>query len=71
MSPPHGRERHIAASKRELDDYEKGYLDGVLAFAYRSDGEVYVGRNRLMTYKAAVQRFLSKRGIEGWSVNVH
>jgi hypothetical protein len=55
---------------RELTDYERGYLDGLLAYAYRSDGEVYVGRNRLRTYKAAVLRFLGSRGIDvtGWEV---
>lgn len=67
-------ERNAASgldAKREMTDYEKGYLDGVLAYAYRSDGEVYVGRNRFTTYKAAARRFLTERGHEGWDVNVH
>lgn len=56
--------------KRELTEYEKGYLDGLLAYSYWSDGEVYVGRNRFATYEHAVTSFLRSRGITGWKVKV-
>lgn len=57
--------------KRKLTEYEKGYLDGLLAYAYRSDGEVYVGKGRFCTYEHAVTSFLRSRGIVGWKVKVH
>jgi hypothetical protein len=54
-----------------LTEYEKGYLDGVLAYAHRHDGEVYVGKDNYTTYRSAVRYFLSKRGLHGWDVRVH
>jgi len=57
--------------ERELTEYEKGYLDGVLAYAHRAkDGEVYVGRGNFTTYRNAARYFLSKRGLHGWDVRV-
>lgn len=57
---------------RDLNEYERGYLDGLLSQAYWSDGEAYVGPRKRWTYRQAVLRFLLSRGIntEGWDVKV-
>lgn len=55
-----------------LTQYEKGYLAGMLAYAYRCKGdpEVYVGRAKYTTYRQAVSRFLHSRGKPGWSARI-
>lgn len=53
------------ASKRELTEYEKGYLDGLLE-ASRHAGP----RKRLDAYKEDAEKYLRSIGCEGWSVNV-
>lgn len=57
---------------RDLTEYERGYLDGMLSQAYWSDGEAYVGPRKRSTYRQAVLRFLLSRGIDatGWDVKV-
>lgn len=50
-----------------LDDYERGYLDGLWAYGWWKSGTCYVGTTG-RTYKYAVEKFLAERGKEGWSV---
>lgn len=54
----------VAASKRELTEYDRGYLDGLLTGTGKTGG-TWVDR-----YEKAANEYLTKLGFEGWSVNV-
>lgn len=41
----------------ELTEYQRGYLDGLWAYAWWKDGEVFVGSTGT-TYRRAVEKFL-------------
>ncbi len=58
-----------AAPSTELTDYERGYLDGMFAYAWWKDGELNVGTTG-RTYKQAVAKFLQAAGKESWSAEV-
>jgi hypothetical protein len=51
----------------ELTEYERGFLDGLWAYAWSKDGAVYVGTTGT-TYRRAAERFLHEHGHEGWTV---
>lgn len=54
----------------ELTEYERGYVDGLLAASYRTKNGDVVLRRGERTYKAEAEAFLHKQGHEGWKVNV-
>jgi hypothetical protein len=49
------------AERDALDDYERGRVDGMWAYAWWKDGTAYVGSTGT-TYAQAVDRFLRERG---------
>lgn len=49
--------------REELDDYDRGYLDGLAAFAIWRNGVQEVGSSGT-TLRQASARFLRERGIE-------
>jgi hypothetical protein len=51
----------------DLTEYERGYLDGLWAYAWWKNGVAYVGSTG-STYQQAVKRFLAERGKKGWDV---
>lgn len=62
-----GKDRDVptAATRQELSEYDKGYLDGLLE-ASRHAGSL----KRLEAYKEDAEKYLRSIGREGWSVNV-
>ncbi len=53
----------------DLTDYERGYIDGLWAYAWWKNGDVFVGTTGT-TYKRAVEKFLTAAGKEGWTANI-
>ena len=62
----HSSQIGSAATRQELSEYDKGYLDGLLE-ASRHAGSL----KRLDAYKEDAEKYLRSIGREGWSVNVH
>ena len=52
--------KHGIASSEDLPDYERGWLEGVQAYAWMKDGSTFVGTTG-RTLGDAVDRFLSDR----------
>jgi len=48
------------AERKRLMDYERGWIDGLWAYAWWKDGTAYVGTTGT-TYAQAVDRFLRER----------
>jgi hypothetical protein len=49
------------AELEELNDYERGFVDGVCLYAWWKDGTLYVGTTG-RTYAQAIDDFLRERG---------
>lgn len=64
MTDGNSRDVDAAANKRELTEYEKGYLDGLLTGTGETSG-TWTER-----YHKVATAFLKMRGLEGWSVKV-
>jgi hypothetical protein len=62
---PSDRDAHVAAQGRDLNDYDKGFLDGLLEASRHAGPE-----KRLEAYKADAERYLADIGHPDWSVNV-
>ena len=54
------KESESTQVKRELTEYQKGYIDGLQAFAHWKDGAQYVGTNG-KTLNNAIEQFLQEQ----------
>ena len=58
---PDGLDDAAILPRRTLTDYERGYIEGMFAYAFMRDGIYYLGTTG-KTYRQAVRAFLDEVG---------